>query len=270
MPIEIRDDAAGASELVLARSRRLLEGGELQDRLPFQLGAEVLSPSPDTAFPPTELLANLQLWGVKEPVPVEWRLSRDGAILRKAVSTVLPSAEPWARAEQKISLEGLADGIYSVEAILPFARRTAELEVEASRRLDSVRVLSRESFPAGHGRLRFQRGVLFARMGDAERAIEEMSLSAERLPRDLEVHLQLAVLLSAKGRHQEAFDSIAPLLPLYPREPDLLVLLGFTSLELDRLDQAISYYERAVAERPGDARLQQALSEARARKPGIR
>jgi hypothetical protein len=111
VPVEVTGDSPGASEVVLARSRRRLEGGELLDRLPFQLQDQVLSPSPDGIFPPTEAFAYLQLWDVREPTRVEWTLSRDGRGVWNETSPVSPSGGPWVRVEQAIPLEGLAEGL---------------------------------------------------------------------------------------------------------------------------------------------------------------
>jgi Flp pilus assembly protein TadD len=90
-----------------------------------------------------------------------------------------------------------------------------------------------------------------------------MTAAAELLPRDLEIHLKLAFLLNARGRHQEVIDRLEPLLPHYPQERDLLVFLGFASLALGRPENAVRYYETALAQSPDDPELQKALARAR-------
>ncbi len=270
-PIAVQDESPGVSEIVLARSRRRLEGGELLDQLPFQLRDLVLSPSPDAVFPPREAVAYLQLWDVRSAPQVEWTLSRDGRAVWGETSAVAPSKEPWVRVEQVIPLEGLPEGMYTLDAVVSSTpsgssgsgRRTIALRVDPASSLEAVRVLAREGFPAGHGRLRYERGVLFSRLGDSERAIEEMTAAAELLPRDLEIHLKLAFLLNARGRHQEVIDRLLPLLPHYPRERDLLVFLGLASLSLGRAKDAVRFYETALAQSPEDRDLQEALARAR-------
>jgi tetratricopeptide (TPR) repeat protein len=168
--------------------------------------------------------------------------------------------------EQSVPLEGLAEGTYTLDAVMPSApsvRRTIALTVEPARSLEAVRVLAREGFPAGHGRLRYERGVLFSRLGDSESAIEEMMAATELLPRDLEIHLKLAFLLNARGRHREVIDRLEPLLPHYPHERDLLVFLGFASLSLGLKENAVRYYETALAQSPDDPELREALARAR-------
>jgi cytochrome c-type biogenesis protein CcmH/NrfG len=74
-------------------------------------------------------------------------------------------------------------------------------------------------------------------------------------------------LLTATSQHQRVLDLLKPLAPHHPNEIDLLVFLGFASLELGHLNDAVSYYERALAQRPEDERLQKALEEARLADP---
>jgi tetratricopeptide (TPR) repeat protein len=266
VPMVVEEESPGLSEIVLARSRRRLEGGELLDRLPFQLGDQVLSPSPDRVFPPVEAFAYLQQWDVPSEAQVEWALSRDGRAVWRETSALAPSRERWLNVEQRVPLEGLAAGTYTLDAVVPSSpsgRRTIGLTVAPAKSLEAVRVLAREGFPAGHGRLRYERGVLFSRLGDSERAIEEMTAAAELLPRDLEIHLKLAFLLNARRRHQEVIDRLEPLLPHYPQERDLLVFLGVASLALGRPENAVRYYETALAQSPDDPELQKALARAR-------
>ena len=110
--------------------------------------------------------------------------------------------------------------------------------------------------------LRVKRGVLFSRLGNLARAIEELSEAARLLPRDLEVHLKLAFLLNATSQYERVIELLIPLEPHYPSEPDLLVFLGFASLKLGRNEAAAAYYERALHHRPNDQLLKAAFAQA--------
>jgi hypothetical protein len=70
-------------------------------------------------------------------------------------------------------------------------------------------------------------------------------------------------LLTATSQHQEVLDVLLPLETRYPKEPDLLVFMGFASMNLGRYDDAVSFYERALAERPADKKLEDSLDKAR-------
>jgi hypothetical protein len=264
LPVEVREDETAVSDLILARSRSLLPGGDLLDHRPFQVKGFLLSPSPDGVFPATEGFAYLQTGTAAERLTLSWRLLDGGRrTVWQTESTVPAGTEPHALVEQRIPLQGLPEGDYRLAVGWERGTRETSLTISQNGKTPAVRVLAREGLPAGHGRIRFQRAVLLARRGDTARAIEEMSEAARLLPRDLEVHLKLAYLLSATSQHQRVIEWLEPLLPHYPTEPDLLVLLGFASLKLGRSAAAALYYERALAERPDDPKLRSALEEAR-------
>ena len=142
-------------------------------------------------------------------------------------------------------------------------RRESRLTVDRAATSPSVRVLSRESPVAGDGRIRLQRGLLFARIGDEENAIRELRAASRLSPRDLEIHLRLALLLYAEERYAEVVGSLQPIAPHYPREPDVFVLLGFAWLALGDAAKAVSHLEAAFALRPDDRRIALALDHAR-------
>jgi tetratricopeptide (TPR) repeat protein len=264
VPVEVRDmEGAGASEILLARSRARLSRGELIDDRPFQLEELIVSPSPDHVFPATQTVAYLQIWGSSETAALTWSLSRGDETVWESSAPLTPSHGSAVTVEQVVPLENLPDGVYTLLARFPGGSRRTQLTVDSSATVPSVRVLSREALPAGHGRIRFQRGVLYSKRGDTEKAIEEMAEAARLLPRDLEVHLNLAYLLTATSQHQRVLDLLKPIEPHYPTEVDLLVFMAFASLKLGRYEDAVSYYEKALAQRPRDERIKKALEEAR-------
>ncbi|MFQ5789528.1 MAG: GWxTD domain-containing protein [Acidobacteriota bacterium] len=264
VPVVVREDrGVGCSDLLLARSFRVIPGGELLEKHPFQLGDVILSPAPDRLFPATQALAYLQLWGLTGETTLHWGLFRGEQALWETKSRVSPAPQNIILVQQVIPLESIPDGVYTLRSRFLGTERRTELRLARERELRSVRVLSREGFPAGHGRIRFQRGVLFARLGDAGRAIDEMTEAAELLPRDLEVHLRLAFLLNVASQYERVLELLKPLAPHFPNQAELFVFLGFASLKLGQYAEAVAYYEKALVQRPDDERLASALERAR-------
>jgi GWxTD domain-containing protein len=265
VPVVVQEmQGVGASDLLLARSRTRLPSNEkFLDTRPFQIHDFLLSPSPDHVFPATEALAYLQLWGVSEMATLHWKLSQEEEVLWQGETQVSPGEVSPITVGERVPLGSLAGGAYRLSVQTPGGVRETEITVDTSATPQAVRVLSREGLPAGDARLLFRRGILFARLGDTGRAIQDMSEAARLLPRDLEVNLQLAFLLNATSQYERVVELLTPLEPHYPNEADLLVFLGFASLKLGQSAEAASYYERALAQRPGDEKLKSALAEAR-------
>jgi GWxTD domain-containing protein len=256
------------SPILLARSREPWESGEFVDRLPFQAGGFILSPSPGAVFSATKALAYLQLSGISEGTTVDWSLTRlenDKVVWRERTDVGAGSAGPTGVVglEQTVPLETLPDGDYALRVALLGETRESRLTVDRAATSPSVRVLSRDSPVAGDGRIRLQRGLLFARIGDEENAIRELRAASQLRPRDLEIHLRLALLLYAEERYAEAVVSLQPIAPHYSSEPDVFVLLGLAWLELGDAAKAVSHLEAAFALRPHDPGIALALDRAR-------
>lgn len=266
----LSDESAGSSRvspILLARSSESWEGGRFVDRFPFQVGGFILNPSPNAVFPATKVLAYLQLSGISEGTALDWSLiaGDHGDVVWSETSEVGSGAAPTGlvAVEQAVPLEKLPDGDYTLRVALLGERRESRLTVDRAATSPSVRVLSRESLVAGDGGIRLQRGLLFARIGDKENAIRELRAASRLRPRDLEIHLRLALLLYAEERYAEVVGSLQPIAPHYPSEPDVFVLLGFAWLELGDAAKAVSNLEAAFALRPDDRRLALALERAR-------
>jgi Tetratricopeptide repeat len=259
------DFQQGVSSILLGRSRRSVGQNGRVDVRPFQINGSVWNPSPDGRFPLSNALAYLELSGLVEPVRLEWSLSShdDKLPVWKATSAIVPGPNGVGSAEEIVPLNGLPDGVYTLVARSAVGEREVQLTVDRTRVSRPVRVLSRESLPAGDGRIRFRRGLLFARIGDVDSAIEEMTEASRLLPDNLEIHLKLASLLYGTGQYDRVVGLLRPLGPQHSNEPDLWVLLGFASLRMGRNEEALSFLERARSLRPDDERLTAAVAEAR-------
>ena len=267
IPVEVPGASGGDSApILLGRSRQRLASGPFPDIRPFQIDDFILNPSSDGSFSAKEALAYVQLAEPTEWAKLHWSLAtrgESGRIVWEAESEVSPGPPGIRHAEQVIPLHGIRDGAYTLRVELPDGRREIPMTIDSSKVPQPVRVLARDALPAGHGRIRFQRGVLFARAGDTGSAIEEMEEAARLLPRDLEIHSKLAILLYATAQYQRVVLLLGPLALHYPNESDLLVLLGYASLRLGKSADAISYLERVLAFRPHDPQLATALLQAR-------
>jgi tetratricopeptide (TPR) repeat protein len=194
---------------------------------------------------------------------------RDDDVVWIGTSEVPPGSPSVVTVQRAVPLQNVPDGDYTLKVELGGVRRESRLTVDHAARLQSVRVLARESLAAGDGRIRFQRGLLLARVGNTEGAITELIAAGRLLPRNLEIHMKLALLLYATERYAEVVESLRSIAPHYPNESDALVLLGFASLELGDAAKAVSYLESALALRPDDERLMLALARAREESPAV-
>jgi hypothetical protein len=265
LPVHVPEtDRPNVGDILLARSSHEIQDHGTAEPYPFQIGRYVVSPGPDRRFPPTQIHAIVQVWRFSGRASFTFRLREKDRVLWQSEPVYIHPTSGAKSIEQVVPLADLPNGTYTLELTYPGGKRVTELDVDAQIPFPKVRVLAREGLPAGHGRTRYQRGILFAQRGEAQKAIEELEKAAQSLPLDLEVHLKLAFLLTATSQHQEVLDVLLPLETRYPKEPDLLVFIGFASMNLGRYDDAVSYYERALAERPDDKKLEASLDKARA------
>lgn len=83
----------------------------------------------------------------------------------------------------------------------------------------------------------------------AERLIEELVLID---PTYDEIHIQKASILSKRGLHREAINSLHTALQLSPNDPDVLSMLGMELLFEENFDEAKSIFIRSLEEDPED------------------
>lgn len=264
LPVRVPEtDRPNVGDILLAHSSLEFQNQEIAETFPFQIGNHVLSPGPDHRFPPNEIHALAQVWGLNQGASLVWSLRHGDGVIWRSEHIDLPPSRGAETIEQVVPLANLPSGTYTLELTYPGGKKATELEVDDTMKRPAVRVLAREGLPPGHGHTRFQRGLFYARRGEPVKAIEELEAAAQSLPLDLEVHLKLAFLLTATSQHRRVLDVLLPLEKSYPKEADLLVFMGFASMNLGRYDDAVSFYQRALTERPEDNKLKNALDEAR-------
>ena len=67
----------------------------------------------------------------------------------------------------------------------------------------------------------------------------------------LQDHLQELINLYNQGRFEEVLLKAKELLPLFPKNVDLLNILGATNVVFQKFDEAIHFYKRALKVEPG-------------------
>jgi tetratricopeptide (TPR) repeat protein len=89
-------------------------------------------------------------------------------------------------------------------------------------------------------------GNLYARLGDTERAIEYYRDALEVDDLFLPAKMNLAVLLNAAGRNDEAAALLGEVVEDYPGNGDAAYSLGLLLAEMGRLPEAVGMLERAA------------------------
>ena len=241
--------SAKVSRLLLARAVRKLE--DFERDLPFRVGDRLLSPFAG-AIAGQRVFAMAQL-----PEPdgdVVWELFNGESRLWQDRGETL----------RELPLSALEAGSYRLVASASKGRFEKTFvwrpgEGEASR----IRVLSRERTPPEEASYRRARASAFSDRGDRALAVAELSLAAAALPNDVRLQLELASFRYASGKYGDVVDQLSLTRVAFPREIDLLVLLGASFEALGRVEEAVGIYEQAVALAPENSKLQESYERAR-------
>jgi tetratricopeptide (TPR) repeat protein len=120
------------------------------------------------------------------------------------------------------------------------------VEREVSPRADRMR----EAFGpgGGNGRQRNALGVLYARYGVYEKALEEFQAAAERGYE--RAHINIGNIAFLIGDYEKALSWYKRVEQQYPDNPSVLISLARTYYELDRYEEANRYFQRAREQRP--------------------
>jgi GWxTD domain-containing protein len=126
----------------------------------------------------------------------------------------------------------------------------------------TVRIVERIRTTEEVARYRRARGLAFARRGERDRAIDELSAVSDLTPEEVDVHLELAALLFAESRHADLVAHLEPLLERFSEEPDVFLWLAAASEALLNWEEAVRFYERAAELVPESPQIRARLEEA--------
>ncbi len=97
------------------------------------------------------------------------------------------------------------------------------------------------------------RGTVFYKTGDYDRAIADFDKAIELNPNDAEAHLRLGVVWSKKGDHDRAIAYFNEAVKLRPKDAMMYIHRGVTYDEMGDFDQAIADFSRAINLDPTNA-----------------
>jgi len=95
--------------------------------------------------------------------------------------------------------------------------------------------------------------------GDKRGAAEQLRQAARLTPADAALWLRLARLQEELGDKSGLAQSYQRLADLKPNQPDILYNLAVIALERDNLPEALGYLEKALAAKPGDREIREAM-----------
>ena len=242
--------SAAVSRLLLARDVRKLE--DFEQDLPFRVGDRLLSPIAGGAIADRRVLAWVQVPEFEGDVV--WELFDGESRLWQAKGETM----------RELPLSALEAGSYRLVVGASKDRFEKTFEWRPGEGGTShVLVLSRERTPREEASYRRRRASSFSERGDRARATTELARAAAALPEDVRLQLELASFRYAAGKYGEVVDQLSSARVDFPEEIDVLILLGASLEALDRVDEAVGIYERAVALAPENSRLRESFERAR-------
>ena len=260
---------AGLSPLVVGYKKEIA-GGKDAHRA-FQVGSEILYPAADGAFVTGETVhVLLQVPNATPDHRLRWTFRREQeAPVTREVRVGAYGAQERSAAIEEFSLEGAPGGIYSVRAELLdpsgtlVQERALELTVSPRSSLARPGFVYRHSFNTDSpGLLSLAVGQQFLALGQLEEATAALTDAVgARNPRLAVASWKLASVHLLSGKADEALALLLPLKDEYKDQPEVVEGLGLGFYLKSDFRNAVSYLERAVALRPPDTSLLNALGD---------
>jgi GWxTD domain-containing protein len=235
----------------------------------FQPGGEIVYPSVDASFIPSDTLYVLVQTSKAPPGGlVRVTLARDQA-------NVLVRELPLAESEGdsvvgELPLVGLETGNYEVRAELVDPSATVLAEEKAGITISPRTQISRAGFVVRHsfnsgvpGLLALAKGQQYLAEGRLAEAEESFSQAvAAGNPQLVMANWKLANVLLYSRRADDALKLVVPLEDSYGQEPDVVDTLGLAYYMKGDFPKAVSYLERSITLRPPQSPLLNALADA--------
>ncbi len=249
------------------RNERLLSSASDSEMRTFQLGSTRIDPASDSVFAIGDTISAFTQ-SVKAPEGARVRfdlLLGEQPIDAKEVS--VDGASGAALAE--LGTLGTTGGNYVVRARLTgpsgstLAERTASLTLSPRTSVPRPNFVYRRGFNAGiPGLLPLVLGDQWWSLGkpDVALSLYEKAVAAEN-PELPQARWKLAHAYLSRGHTSRAFALLAPLEASYPQQYEVVAGLGLVFSRASQDENAVSYLERALALRPPDSQLLNALGE---------
>ncbi len=234
----------------------------------FQLGREIVYPSTDGAFIPSETVyALIQTWNA----PPEYRL-------RMALSSEKEKGSPREKnvgsygggaAVEAFPLAGLESGPYRIEAELldangnVVAQRAAELSISPRTSIPRAGFVFRHSFNTdAPGLLALALGQQYMARGELAEAETAFTRAVAAKNPDLVVaNWKLATVLLYSRKADAALELLLPLADAYGSEPEVVEGLGLAHYMKSQYSEAVRLLEHAITLRPPEPQLLNALGD---------
>ncbi len=271
--VELRVDPApsgpGMSGIVVGYKTELgsaLEGKDMH-RV-FQLGREIVYPSTDGAFIPSETVyALIQTWNAPPDYRLRMALSSEkekGSPREKNVGSYGGGA-----AVEAFPLAGLESGPYRIEAELldangnVVAQRAADLSISPRTSIPRAGFVFRHSFNTdAPGLLALALGQQYLARGELAEAETAFTRAVAAKNPDLVVaNWKLATVLLYSRKADAALELLLPLADAYGSEPEVVEGLGLAHYLKNQYSEAVRLLEHAITLRPPEPQLLNALGD---------
>ncbi len=233
----------------------------------FQIGNLLMHPSADAVFAIGDTLhAAFQVLGASPDYQLNFALLDGERTLQQRSSRVIdydggPVVEQFALAD-------VAGGDYVLRVQLADSSGKAVAEKEARLQVSPLSLVVRpwtyrRSFNTREpGRIALARGEQFLALGRYEQARAELEVAAAAREVELpSAKWRLAGLLLQSGETDRALDLLLPLEENYSNQYEVQAGLGIALYLKDELSRAVGYLERAIAIRPPDPGVLNALGD---------
>lgn len=243
-------------------------GEALAGQRVFQVGSEIVYPSLDATFTPSDTLYALaQVWNTTAEHRLHLTLLRDAQKVTER--DVALDATTGGAVLEEMPLVGLESGDYQLRFELldssstTLAERTEPFQISPRTQISRAGFVVRHSFntevPGLLALAKGQQYLSLGRLGDAEQAFSEsVAAGNPDLPM---AKWKLAYVLLYSRRADDALNLLLPLEDRFGQEPDVVDTLGLAYYMKAEYQKAVSYLERSIGLRPPEAPLLNALAD---------
>ncbi len=97
---------------------------------------------------------------------------------------------------------------------------------------------------------------------NSKKSLQILKETADKYPKDKEVHFELAVIYSSRAMHEQSIEECNKALMLDPNFPDALSMVAFEYIKLKNFEKAVEYFKKYASVLPGKPNPHDFLAEA--------